>query len=308
MVLDDKGRALQRMRSFTHLMPGETQGCVGCHEPRRQSPPAQRGVRSAMLPTDLEEPEWGITGFDYSRIVQPVLDEHCAGCHNAIDPPKGIDLTGGKTDYFNVSYDVLARDNQGRKGSPYISWIPTYNGHEQNILEVSPMAWGSPQSKLAEVVLSGHPDENGQPRIQLDDKSRRRILAWIDLNVPYYGSSETAYPENVGCRRIYPENLDRVLSDVGKRRCGQCHDKGEIPRRVWTRVTEPELNNFLLAPLAKAAGGSEKCRTAVFADAADPDYQAILATFETTTAMLKQTPRMDMPGGRPAPDVCRDCQ
>jgi hypothetical protein len=261
-----------------------------------------------MLPTDLEEPEWGITGFDYSRIVQPVLDEHCAGCHNAIDPPKGIDLTGGKTDYFNVSYDVLARDNQGRKGSPYISWIPTYNGHEQNILEVSPMAWGSPQSKLAEVVLSGHPDENGQPRIQLDDKSRRRILAWIDLNVPYYGSSETAYPENVGCRRIYPENLDRVLSDVGKRRCGQCHDKGEIPRRVWTRVTEPELNNFLLAPLAKAAGGSEKCRTAVFADAADPDYQAILATFETTTAMLKQTPRMDMPGGRPAPDVCRDCQ
>jgi hypothetical protein len=191
---------------------------------------------------------------------------------------------------------VLARDNQGRKGSPYISWIPTYNGHEQNILEVSPMAWGSPQSKLAEVVLSGHPDENGQPRIQLDDKSRRRILAWIDLNVPYYGSSETAYPENVGCRRIYPENLDRVLSDVGKRRCGQCHDKGEIPRRVWTRVTEPELNNFLLAPLA------------VFADAADPDYQAILATFETTTAMLKQTPRMDMPGGRPAPDVCRDCQ
>ncbi|MHC4356141.1 MAG: HzsA-related protein, partial [Planctomycetota bacterium] len=308
MVLDDKGRALQRMRSFTHLMPGETQGCVGCHEPRRQSPPAQRGVRSAMLPTDLEEPEWGITGFDYSRIVQPVLDEHCAGCHNAIDPPKGIDLTGGKTDYFNVSYDVLARDNQGRKGSPYISWIPTYNGHEQNILEVSPMAWGSPQSKLAEVVLSGHPDENGQPRIQLDDKSRRRILAWIDLNVPYYGSSETAYPENVGCRRIYPENLDRVLSDVGKRRCGQCHDKGEIPRRVWTRVTEPELNNFLLAPLAKAAGGSEKCRPAVFADAADPDYQAILATFETTTAMLKQTPRMDMPGGRPAPDVCRDCQ
>jgi hypothetical protein len=98
------------------------------------------------------------------------------------------------------------------------------------------------------------------------------------------------------------------VTDVGKRRCSQCHDKGEIPRRVWTRVTEPELNNFLLAPLAKAAGGSEKCRTAVFADTADPDYQAILAAFESTTAMLKQTPRMDMPGGRPAPDVCRDCQ
>ena len=308
MVLDDKGRALQRMRSFTHLMPGETQGCVGCHEPRRQSPPAQRGIRSAMLPKDLEEPEWGVRGFDYSQIVQPVLNQHCAGCHNPIDAPKGIDLTGGKTDFFNVSYDVLARENQGRNGSPYISWIPTYNGHEQNILEVSPMAWGTPQSKLAEVVLSGHPDEDGQPRIQLDDKGRRRILAWIDLNVPYYGSSETAYPENVGCRRLYPENLDKVLAGVAERRCSQCHDKGTPPRRVWTRITEPELNNFLLAPLAKAAGGSEKCGTAVFADTSDPDYRTILATFGPIAEMLKQTPRLDMPGGRPAPDVCRDCQ
>jgi len=289
-------------------MPGETQGCVGCHEPRHQSPAAQRGIRAAMLPKDLEEPEWGIAGFDYSRIVQPILDEHCARCHNPVDAPKGIDLTGGKTDFFNVSYDVLARDNQGRKGSPYISWIPTYNGHEENILQVAPMAWGSPQSKLAEVVLSGHPDDEGKPRIQLDDKSRRRILAWIDLNVPYYGTSETAYPENIGCRRIYPENLDKVLAEVGKRRCSQCHENGKVPRRLWTRVTEPQFNDFLLAPLARSAGGNEKCKTAVFADTSDGDYQAILATFGPITEMLKQTPRMDMPAGRPAPDVCRDCQ
>jgi len=308
MVLDDKGRALQRMRSFTHFMPGETQGCVGCHEPRRQSPPAQRGIRAAILLQEMQDPEWGVEGFDYSRIVQPILDKHCTGCHNPVDAPNGIDLTGGKTDFFNVSYDVLARDNQGRKGSPYVNWIPTYNGHEQNILEVSPMAWGSPQSRLAEVILSGHPDENGRPRVQLDDKSRRRILAWIDLNVPYYGSSETAYPDNVGCRRIYPENLDKVLAEVAERRCSQCHDQGSIPRRVWTRITEPELNNFLLAPLAESSGGSRKCGKAVFADTADPDYQAILATFEPITQMLKQNPRMDMPGGRPAPDVCRDCQ
>ena len=308
MALDEKGRALQRMRSFTHLMPGETQGCVGCHEPRRQSPPAQRGIRTAMLPSDLEKPEWGIAGFDYSRIVQPILDEHCAGCHNPVDPPNRIDLTGGRTDFFNVSYDVLARDNQDRKGSPYVNWIPTYNGHEQNILEVAPMAWGSPQSKLAKVILSGHPDNEGKPRIQLDDKSLRRILAWIDLNVPYYGTSETAYPENIGCRQIYPENLDEVLAEVAKRRCSQCHENGKVPRRVWTRVTEPQFNDFLLAPLARSAGGSEKCKTIVFADRSDPDYQAILATFEPITEMLKQTPRMDMPAGRPAPNLCRDCQ
>jgi hypothetical protein len=71
-----------------------------------------------------------------------VLDRYCVQCHNAVDAPKRIDLTGGKTDFFNVSYDVLARENQGGRGSPYVNWIPTYNGQEWNILEVRPRTWG----------------------------------------------------------------------------------------------------------------------------------------------------------------------
>ncbi len=39
MALDAEGRALQRMRSFTHLMPGEVQGCVGCHADRNSVAP-----------------------------------------------------------------------------------------------------------------------------------------------------------------------------------------------------------------------------------------------------------------------------
>ena len=39
MALDAEGRALQRMRSFTHLMPGEVQGCVGCHADRNSVSP-----------------------------------------------------------------------------------------------------------------------------------------------------------------------------------------------------------------------------------------------------------------------------
>ena len=34
LALDAEGRAVQRMRTFTHLMPGEVQGCVGCHADR----------------------------------------------------------------------------------------------------------------------------------------------------------------------------------------------------------------------------------------------------------------------------------
>jgi hypothetical protein len=260
------------------------------------------------MPRHLEPPEWGVTGFDYTRIVQPVLDRYCVNCHDSITPPKGLDLTGGKTDFFSVSYDMLAREKQGGRGSPYVNWIPTYNGQEWNILEVYPKTWGSPQSKLAEVVLAGHPDEKGKPRLTMDEPSRRRILAWIDLNVPYYGSSETAHPERIGCCQFRPDDLDKVLAEVGARRCASCHAGGKVPRHEWVRITEPELNPFLVAPLAKSAGGSEKCGKPVFANRADPDYQGILATFAPITALLRARPRLDMPGGKPAPDVCRACQ
>jgi hypothetical protein len=306
MALDADGRALQRMRSFTHLMPGEVQGCVGCHEPRGQSPPLVRPAASRMAPRELEPPEWGVRGFDYSRIVQPVLDQYCVDCHNPTKRAGKIDLSAGKTDYFNVSYDVLARERQGPKGSPYVNWIPTYNGQEQNILEVRPLAWGSPRSRLAEIVLNGHPDSEGRRRFEMDEAGRRRILAWIDLNVPYYGSSETAYPELIGCRWIYPEKLDAVLADVGKRRCGGCHAEGKPPRREWTRITEPEYNDFVMAPLTTAAGGWGTCGDTVFASKDDADYRAILDTFAPLTAMLHQRPRMDMPGGQAAATVCRD--
>jgi hypothetical protein len=238
--------------------------------------------------------------------VQPVLDHYCHQCHNPLDAPRGIDLSAGKTDFFNVSYDVLARENQGPKGSPFVNWIPTYNGQEQNILEITPRAWGSPRSRLADLVLNNHPDFDGKPRFIMDEKSRRRILAWIDLNAPYYGTSETAWPDAVGCRRIYPENLDKVLARVARTRCASCHEGGKIPRRDWTRITEPELNPFLLAPLAREAGGSQKCGAPVFRDTADPDYQAILKTFAEVQEKLNENPRMDMPGGKPSPNLCRD--
>jgi len=309
LALDAAGRAVQRMRTFTHLMPGENQGCVGCHEPRQQ---VVAGPRAApRSPDPLRAPDWGQgVGFDYARVVQPVLDAHCVKCHSGPAPPAKVDLCGDTTDFFNVSYEVLAR---GRKrvgeaewDSPYVNWIPTYNGMEQNILEVTPKAWGSPRSKLAEILLAGHPDANGAPRLKLDPREIRRMLAWIDLNVPYYGTSETTHPETVGCRRIYPEGLDSTLADVAKRRCAECHDGGRIPRPSWTRLVNPQINSFLLAPLAKAAGGSGACGKAVFASPTDPDYQAVLRLFDPVLANLRTRPRTDMAGARPA-DVDRSC-
>lgn len=310
LALDARGRAVQRMRTFTHLMPGEVQGCVGCHESRAHSgaPAAASALRRA--PEELEIPEWGRIGFDYSRIVQPVLDQHCVRCHEPAKAEGGIDLSGDKTDFFNVSYDVLARGRK-RQGeaewdSPHVDWIPTYNGFERNILEIRPKAWGSPRSPLADLLIQGHPDRDGKPRLALTEAERHRVLLWIDLNVPYYGTSETAYPEEAGCRRIYPSDLDRVLKEVAQRRCVPCHRDGQVPRPFWTRVENPQWNSFLTAPLSRAAGGTERCGTAVFPDPSDPDYQALLRTFDSPLARIQSRPRLDMPGGIPA-EVDRSC-
>ncbi|HEY3320204.1 MAG TPA: hypothetical protein VGP72_07050 [Planctomycetota bacterium] len=317
MALDAEGRAVQRMRSFTHMMPGETQGCVGCHESREQAPrritPADAVKRIRGDPKAPTPPEFGLNGFSYNRIVQPVLDKYCVNCHNGKDAAKGVDLSGDMTDFFNVSYETLARENRRGPNKRYTSWICTENGNEANILIVAPKAWGSPASEVADLILSGHPDKDGKKMVEMDETSRRRVFAWIDLNVPYYPTSLFTHGDKQGCRRMYPVDLDKVLKEVSDKRCVECHkvDKARknappvaFPRKVWTRVQHPEFNSFLTAPLAKSAGGTEKCGKAIFATKDDPDYQAILKTFEPVNELLKKKPREDMPGAEPPLPTC----
>ncbi|NQT86268.1 hypothetical protein HQ560_05845, partial [bacterium] len=308
-VLDAQGRAVQRMRTFTHFMPGETQACIGCHANRNYGT-AAAGARQAAASgaaVEITPPEWGQENFSYWKVVQPVLDKRCVRCHNAREHPKGVDLSGDRTDFFNVSYDVLTRKGtnwahhperhgSGQPVSPYTSWISTANGSESNILEIKPRRWGSPASKVADMILAGHPDKDGKPRVEMTDAERLRVFAWIDLNIPYYGEAATNYPKRMGCRRMLPAKLGTVLRDVAKRRCASCHKGGKIPRAFYTRVTRIEDNDFLLAPLAKAAGGVEACGQAVFKTKNDPDYQAILKVFVPITEMLAAKPRMDFAG------------
>lgn len=296
MALDQHGRAVQRMRSFTHLMPGEQQSCVGCHANRNHVTPnvTARPLAAMRAAEPLVEPEWGLRGFSYPHIVQPVLDRHCVGCHNPHDAAAMVDLSGDKTDFFNVSYETLAR--QGAPGqNPYTKWIPTFNGLEANILQVDPLYWGSPASRLADLVLTGHPDHNGQPRVALDDHERRRVFAWIDLNVPYYGTSHSRHHELTGCRQMIPADLEQVMHQVAQRRCASCHDQGlEGMLQPYVRITNVEHNRFLLAPLAREAGGTQRCGTAIFTSKDDPDFQEILRTFESIAKLIAAQPREDM--------------
>jgi hypothetical protein len=287
LPLDAEGRAVQRMRTFSHFMPGERQSCIGCHADRNYiSSSAIRGgtsIAAARPAEKLKEPDWGNRdGFSFARVVQPVLNHHCVSCHDESTEP---DLSGDRTDYFNVAYENLARrGTQAEHGgdarggmagfgrNPYTSWIPTFNGCESNILEIAPKNWGSPVSPLADLVIHGHPDEKGEKRIDLSAAERQRILMWIDLNVPYYGTSQSRQPDLRGCRQIVPENLDAVLDEISKRR------GFDLPRTFFIRLENPEKNPFLAIPLARGD----------FASTGDPDYQRIMECFKDVPAALEE--------------------
>jgi hypothetical protein len=292
LPLDEEGRAVQRMRTFTHFRPGERQSCIGCHADRNYVSPGARNLRTSIAATrpaqPLEEPDWGSEdGFSFARVVQPVLDRHCVECHDGDQDP---DLSGDRTDYFNVAYENLARRGtqaehggdarggmEGFGRNPYTSWIPTFNGCESNILEIEPKTWGSPASPLADLIIAGHPDAEGRKRLDMTAAERQRILMWIDLNVPFYGTSQSRQPDLRGCRQIVPENLNEVLAEVTKRR------GFELPRSFFIRLDRPERNPFLAIPLKRGD----------FRSTADPDYERILGCFDGVQEQLEDRIHID---------------
>ena len=116
-LLDRNGDAVQTMRSWSTLQPGETFGCVGCHEPKGNSignvttasgsttAALQKGV--AKL-TPLYTPGKGYmqdAGFSYLRDVQPILDKYCVSCHSG-----GQDSAGAPRPFSLMANDFVVSD------------------------------------------------------------------------------------------------------------------------------------------------------------------------------------------------------
>ncbi len=181
-AIDAEGKAVQSMRSATYLQPGERQGCIGCHEPRTEttahesmSPLAMRRVPSAIEPG----PD-GTRPFSFPRLVQPILDKHCARCH---DGSEGADksrivLTGEPAGHFSKSYESL---------KPFVKWYE-WGGASIEPIVTRPGRIGTDASPLTGVLADSLHTEH----VELTDTESRRLYIWLDGNVPFYGTYEVA--------------------------------------------------------------------------------------------------------------------
>ncbi len=346
VALDENDLSVKNMQSFFTVMPGETLGCVGCHEPRMEASPPQHAPIALERRPRRPEPVAGVPEvIDYPRDIQPIWNRHCVECHSAEKPEGKVILTGDHNEWFSQSYYTLFARDQVRDGWGYLE-----DGNRP------PRRLGSGASPLMKLIDGGHYD------VRLSATERNLVRLWLDCGAAYpgtYAALETgtaavATPMAVLERRCAschpaPPKDDRDSVITGPRLYGGQplnEGGGGRPTTVLTglgprirkvralhtrtgyanvpdyclnlyNLTQPEKSLILMAPLASSAGGYGWCRgksaeggqgqqTAVFASREDGDYQAILAAISLAGKRLQTIKRFDMPGFRPNQHYIRE--
>jgi hypothetical protein len=188
--LDERGQALQLMRSWLTAMPGEKLSCVGCHEPNRLTPAADAGA-AVMGPPAQIEPWYGpVRGFSFEREVQPVLDAHCIACHDGTSAQP--DLRDGEPVY--VPSNDGAYMYGGAFPPSYVELWKYVRGHtiESDLHLLMPGEFAADTTRLVRSLDAGH---HG---VALDAESWDRLITWIDLNTPAHGT----WHEIVGWEKV----------------------------------------------------------------------------------------------------------
>jgi hypothetical protein len=175
-AVDAEGRAVQSMRSVTYLQPGERRACVGCHEPPGSAPASRPSLALRRAPSRLAPGPEGSRPFSFPLLVQPVLDRNCVRCHDGREGPGKSRLALGSepADRFSRAYVSL---------QPFLRWYE-WGGASITQIATHPGRIGADESPLTRIL----DDANHGSKITLPDSDRRRLLLWLDANVPFYGT------------------------------------------------------------------------------------------------------------------------
>jgi len=189
-ALDERGMAVQSMRSITYLQPGESLTCRGCHEARHRTPPPDGSAPLAVRrePSRIQPDTDGSNPFNYPRLVQPVLDRHCVACHSQNRKTPKLAGTPSGSSGWSQSYASLA--------AKYGFYFNVGNGVIKDPIHggatSTPGRFGARASKLFQVLDQGHHD------VKLSAEDMHRITLWLDCNSDFFGAYENIEAQGRG--------------------------------------------------------------------------------------------------------------
>ncbi len=179
-ALDERGMAVQVMRSGTYVQPGEKTTCVGCHEPRTTAPPRGISLAQRRPPSRIAPGLDGSKPLSYPILVQTVLDKRCVSCHNGSKAAGGVVLTGDPEGHYTRSYNALA---------PRVPFSDMGNGEALS----RPDRYGARASGLMKMLLEGHQG------VRLSSEEIVRLATWMDVSALFYGTFD---PEDQARQRL----------------------------------------------------------------------------------------------------------
>ena len=176
-LLDENGLAVQTMRSDTYVHPGEMLTCAGCHESKQTRPASQPQTPPLALqrpPSLLKSEVENAYPLTFARLVQPVLNARCVGCHDK--EPKAPSLHGDRFGKhgWSESFHTLSKYAWGMSGG---------NGIALKERQYSiPGQDGARVSRLYQQLAKGHHD------VKLPPDELRRLTVWLDCNSNFYAA------------------------------------------------------------------------------------------------------------------------
>jgi hypothetical protein len=180
-LLDEKGMAVQTMRSATYLHPGENMTCTGCHEDKQAAPPTGGTPTASKRAASKMEPEAGrVEPINYARYIKPILTK-CYACHAG--------KNGAPTD---TSYS--AQQN-------YAWWFAgDANGNTEAVHGGSrskPGMVGARGCRMGKALLNAT-HQQAQKDGKYTDVEFRTITQWLDLGSDELGVFDNAASQRAG--------------------------------------------------------------------------------------------------------------
>ncbi len=170
-ALDQRGLAVQSMRSATYLHDSERLVCIGCHEPKHQAPRVTGRVPLALRrePSRLKPDVDGSNPLSFPRLVQPILDKHCVDCHRENSDRAPSLAREPIVRNWYASYNTLVKYGFTDYGDSY---------------RTQPGRFGARASSLYQML------ENGHHGVDLSKEELHRIALWLDCVSMFYGVYE----------------------------------------------------------------------------------------------------------------------